>query len=56
MQSATFASKSLFVSDKIHWQLIYMPTLLTLAFSLIGIKWASTTLKLVSIDKKLIYQ
>ncbi len=55
MQSITFASKSLYLSDKIHWQIIYMPTLFTLAFSLAAIKWASTTLKLISIDKKLMY-
>ena len=55
MQSATFASKSLFLSEKIYWQVIYMPTLFTLVFSIAVIKWVSTTLKPILIDKKLIY-
>ena len=53
MQSSTFASKSLFLSEKTYWQTIYLPTILTFVFGLLSIKRLSTNLNIIPFRKKL---
>ena len=54
MQSSTFASKSLFLSEKIYLQTIYLPTTLTFVFGLLSIKYLSNNLIIIPFRKKLI--
>jgi len=53
MQSSTFASKSLFQSEKIYWQVIYLPAILTFLFGILSIKYLSANLAIIPFRKKL---
>ena len=48
IHTLTFATKSLYMSGNIHLSVIYLPTTLTLLFSILAIAWSSHHLKPIS--------